>query len=547
MIEKILAISLLLISWAGSVLALPAFPGAEGFGATTIGGRGGAVYKVTTLNDSGPGSLRAAVEAWPRHYATNGYPGTYVWESEAAFTARLESTGHRMVVFEVSGIINLESALLINYPYVTIAGQTSPGGVLVTGHTTTINNHDIIIQHMRFRVGSQRIVYNTDVNGDKIFYDTPQYNFPPSGAGGTCIGNVTTEALGFPCAISGDDPELLDAFAIVGNGNNAVYPNDCYNVVIDHCSFGWGVDETFSTGYNARDITIQWSIFSEALSKAGHPKGEHSKGVLFWGEYSPDATTSFHHNYLAHNVDRNPLSNSVDAGTLLDAVNNVVYNWGGLAMGSNGAAKVNWVQNYTKAGPSAIGPIYGQNYEVTSATVAPFIYTYGNLGAGRTSQTDPQWAVGDFWRFTLQSEDYRSLTPWSAPAITTSTMSYTAANTILSLVGATAPVRDSVDARVVADFAAGTGRIINNITYPDDFPTFSTTAPPPDIDNDGMADSWEASTFGNLGQTAITDFDSDGYTDIEEYLHYLAGGSSPSTRTPISFRIPGGVQYGIVQ
>ena len=117
---------IVLAFWAETSIAVPAFPGAEGFGANTVGGRGGRVIKVTNLNDSGAGSLRAAVTA----------------------------SGPRIVVFEVSGIINLQSVLRINNPNITIAGQTSPGGILVTGNMTLIETSEVIVRHMRFRVGS---------------------------------------------------------------------------------------------------------------------------------------------------------------------------------------------------------------------------------------------------------------------------------------------------------------------------------------------------------------------------------------------------------
>lgn len=105
---------------------VPAFPGAEGAGALTPGGRGGKVYEITTLTDGGPGSLREALAA----------------------------SGPRMVVFRISGIITLTNRLPINQPFVTIAGQTAPGdGICIRGETTEINTHDVILRYLRFRRG----------------------------------------------------------------------------------------------------------------------------------------------------------------------------------------------------------------------------------------------------------------------------------------------------------------------------------------------------------------------------------------------------------
>lgn len=147
---------------------LPAFPGAEGFGAKSVGGRGGKVIKVTNLNDSGPGSFRKAVTA----------------------------SGKRIVVFDVSGIITLTSKLNITNPYITIAGETSPGGILVRGRPTKFNTHDVIVRHMRWRVG--------------------------------------------PGNASGKDLDQQDAVQIWGKWGGQF--NDAYNIIFDHNSFSWGVD-----------------------------------------------------------------------------------------------------------------------------------------------------------------------------------------------------------------------------------------------------------------------------------------------------------------
>jgi len=455
---------------------LPAFPGAEGFGAKAIGGRGGKVVKVTNLNDSGPGSFRAAVTSPHRHWVN---PDLYVYEPEEDFIQRLDDSGHRIVVFEVSGIINLESELNINTPYLTIAGETSPGGILVTGYQTSIINHDVIMRHMRFRVGSHRVA-------------------------------------------DGADPELLDSFDVLGRYWGGINAD---NIIIDHCSFGWGVDETVTFSGGVTNTTIQWSIIAEGLSHAGHPKGEHSKGLLISGKYQYPNTVSVHHNYIAHNRARNPMiASPADVDTRVDVVNNVVYNWyGGLAPTSAGAAKINWDNNYAKQGNES----NSYSYEVILGDINvepnPQLYVHGNVGSTRLSQSDPDWNVGFEWRNQPLDESWRRLTRWDTPKINTSEMTLSVANDILAQVGATAPIRDAVDSRVITDFAAKTGSIRDNVVFPDDFPTYANLTPPVDRDNDGMADLWETENELNVGvDDSALDKNGNGYTNIEEYLHHLS-------------------------
>ena len=117
---------------------IPAFPGAEGGGAQTAGGRGGKVIVVTSLADRGPGTFREACE----------------------------TGGARIVVFNVAGIIRLESPVSIRAPYITIAGQTAPGdGVCITGESFHIDTHDVIIRHMRFRRGAMDVAFRDDAVG----------------------------------------------------------------------------------------------------------------------------------------------------------------------------------------------------------------------------------------------------------------------------------------------------------------------------------------------------------------------------------------------
>ena len=214
--------------------SVPAFPGAEGYGAMTRGGRGGKVILVTNLNDSGPGSLREACE----------------------------TEGPRIVVFRVSGTITLERALRISNPYITIAGQTAPGdGICLKRYPLLINASEVIIRYIRVRLGDET-----------------------------------------------DD----DADAISGRYNK--------NIIIDHVSASWSVDETVSI-YYCENVTIQWCLISESMYDAGHVKGAHGYGGI-WGSNR----STYHHNLLAHHSSRNPRFASGCGYN--DYRNNVVYNWG---------------------------------------------------------------------------------------------------------------------------------------------------------------------------------------------------------------------------
>jgi pectate lyase len=287
---------------------------------------------------------------------------------------------------------------------------------------------------------------------------------------------------------------------------------------------GWGVDENFSTAYRLRNVTISNNLVHEGLMNAGHPKGQHSKGLFVWGKYSPNMTVSMHHNFLAHNYDRNPLINTGDGTLVVDAVNNVTYNfYGGYAMGTQeNGQKVNWVNNYVKRGPSSNASLY-EIYHEASGSVTPLIYAKGNIGTSRTSQTGSDWTVQSSWRPDLLSESYRSQTPWTAPAVTTTTMTTAYASQVVANAGATKPFRDSVDQKMASDYASGTGGYKQNARYPADFPTYQNLPAPTDSDNDGMADSWESTNGMNVGtDDSAGDKNGDGYTNIEAYLNFLA-------------------------
>ena len=236
----VLIVALLIAPAIVSAENPPIFPGAEGWGIGTPAGRGGTVYRVSNLNDSGTGSFRAAVEA----------------------------SGARVVIFEVSGHIALESDIIIDDPYLTIAGQTAPPpGVTIRDGYVSVETHDVLIQHLRFRTGDEREDFPWSPDGLRAQHSSS--------------GNV-------------------------------------YNVVFDHCSVSWAIDETLDV-IRADSVTVSNCIVSEGLVHSKHTKGPHSMGSLT----HDNTKLAFLRNLFAHNQNRNPKFGTASQAIF---VNNVVYN-----------------------------------------------------------------------------------------------------------------------------------------------------------------------------------------------------------------------------
>jgi hypothetical protein len=292
-------------------------------------------------------------------------------------------------------------------------------------------------------------------------------------------------------------------------------------VVLDHISASWAEDETISTWYGAHDVTISWSIISEALNRSRHRKATHSAGLLI-GDSSYHV--SVHHNLLAHNDFRNPL---ISEGGTHDVVNNVVYDWGVLPaeiVDADSNSFLNFVGNYFIPGPSTrrgpyeilLNPEYGSG--------RPLIYVQGNLGPHRPDSEADEWAlVGyGFGREGVAPATYRSSVRFAAPSITAQTAP-DALKQVLAAAGATAPRRDAVDRRVVMDVRNQTGRIIDSPQEVGGYPRLARGTPPVDSDHDGMPDPWERKMGLDPADPSDggRDADGDGYSNVEEYLHQL--------------------------
>lgn len=418
---------IVLALFAMRLMGAPAFPGAEGFGAQTPGGRGGAVLFVHNLNDAGPGSLRAA----------------------------LETKGPRIVVFRVAGIIDLKSTLVVSEPFVTIAGQSAPGGgICLRGADMRIETHDVIVRYLRVRTG--------DIAARE-----------------------------------------RDGLSIGGESRN---------VIIDHCSVSWGVDENLSPSGAIADVTVQWSIIAEGLNRSVHHKGAHGYGTLARAV----GGVTFHHNLWAHNQGRNPrLGDNYGKPPfpVFDVRNNVVYNAGGSNVVGD-ELTVNYVGNYFKPGPytrlnnGLFGP---------TEKAKPKFYVQGNVVEGMPDLT------ADARRLFARAVELLS-SPAPAPAVETQTAQQ-AYELVLARVGATLPKRDAVDTRVLADVRNGGGSIIDSQWEVGGWPVYEQARPPRDSDRDGIPDDWEVAHKLNPRNAAdgSKDRDGDGYTNLEEYLNSISG------------------------
>jgi pectate lyase len=357
-----------------------AFPGARGFGIRTPAGRGGRVLKVTNLHSQGPGSLRDALVA----------------------------KGPRVVVFEVGGVIDLQTKeLSIAEPFLTVAGQTapSPGITLIRG-SVVVRTHDVVLRHLRIRPG-----------------DAGRANR------------------------SGWEPEVT------------TFGPDAHDIVVDHCSLSWAVDENLSASgprydgprATSRNITFSNCIVAEGLYDSSHSKGPHSMGSLIHDNCTNVAIIG---NLYAHNNQRNPFFKANTTGVV---VNNVIYNPGRYAI------QLDWPASEWKGRPSPQNPrvsIVG-NVLLHGADTAEGLALVSRKGDAYLADNLAFDRAGNPAAITAGLIDIlperpvwpRGLHPLPASRVVDS---------VLRRAGARPKDRDDADKRVVQDVRDRKGRFINS-------------------------------------------------------------------------------------
>lgn len=432
--------------------------------------------------------------------ADDGTEGTLRWA--------LGKSGAKTIVFDVSGTIHLQSSLNISMGNVTIAGQTTPGdGICVADYPVAIKANNVIVRYMRFRLGNKNVFLN--------------------GADG------------------------WDAFGGM----------DHENIIVDHCSVSWSIDECLSVLGN-KNTTVQWCLVAQSLVNSGHSKGAHGYGGNWGG-----SGASFHHNLIAHHGSRTPRLGPRPTTQLderMDMRNNVIYNFGGNGCYGGEGMTVNIVNNYYKPGPGS--PTDKKGYRIAGIGIrtneyvekypayAPALHLWGkyfvtgNYNTKYSSVNNDNWTYGIINQidasgcdgtFTAETKDSIKLAEPMDFVATTTHSADVAYDRVLDYAGASLS-RDSFDELMVSDARNGaasyTGKGLSKgfVNSQDDnrpadaaddwsaWPTLNSAAAPVDTDGDGMPDEWEKSngldpSDPSDGKTIGTD----GYSNLENYLNSL--------------------------
>lgn len=431
----LVVLSLVCLDVAGQHCAI-AFPGAEGFGKFTTGGRGGKIVIVSSLADDGPRTLRKAVQM----------------------------KGPRIIVFSVSGNIELASPLTINAGDVTIAGQSAPGdGICIKNYPVAVSADNVIIRFLRFRLGDEK-------------------------------------------AFEGD--------AISANKRSD-------RVIIDHCSMSWATDECASF-YRNKNFTLQWCIISESLNHSVHQKGDHGYGGIWGGEGA-----SFHHNLLASHTSRLPRFSGSSttpnsAAELVDFRNNVIYNWMHNNTYGGEKGKYNVVGNFYKPGPATQKSRVNQLLDPSSPVGSFFVesnYLDGNNEVTLDNKKGVKTKYPDSV-FVDRPFDVEAIPDESAEDAFAAVLQFAGASLKRDQVDAR--IIHEVRTGISSSGKNGNG-IIDSQQDVGGWPSLNAAQSPTDNDHDGLPDNWELSRQLNPGDPsdACRKTIDKMYDNIEVYLNEL--------------------------
>jgi hypothetical protein len=322
----------------------------------------------------------------------------------------IETKTPRVCIFEVSGRIQLKSLIRIKYPYITIAGQTAPSpGIVLAGNGIRVQTHNVLIQHLQV------------LFGDKL---------PTSdraNIGGISIGSATT-----------------------------------HNVVVDHCSVAWALDENVGTWFNGtRDVTISNTIMAEGLDCSVHPDGCHSTGLMVGVD---SKRVSLSHNLIASNFDRNP---AIKPGATGEFINNLVYNWGPNSqwdlLNVTDTGKIgrpilfSVIGNFYKPGPKSYAK--GKSIHGAPPASGTRIYVNSNVGPGRTVDQGSDWAFAG-----IPEKPHRALGPPIPLSGVTPLKPSDTYNYVLKNAGSRPWERNVIDTRIIQEVKLNTGSIKDCVT-----------------------------------------------------------------------------------
>lgn len=388
-------------------------------------------------------------------------------DGPGSLRSALKAEGARTVLFRVSGTIRLESPLEIKNDSITIAGHSAPGdGICIKNYPLKVKANQVIIRYIRVRMG--------DLEG-----------------------------------VEGD----------------AISATRCKDIIIDHCTFSWGTDET-ATFYDNENFTLQWCLISESLNQSVHKKGSHGYGGIWGGKGA-----SFHHNLLVHHTSRNPRFcgaryHKQPEEERVDFWNNVIYNWQFNAAYGGEEGNHQMVNNYFKPGP-ATKDAKRRRFVAPSKPYGKF-YVSGNVVEGHTeiNENNRIGVVGD-----IPEEFLPSVPIW--PLQESISAASLALHEVVALAGASI-YRDELDQRIIREVEVGTSSygdgIIDSQSDVGGWPELKNIEPPFDADLDGMPDEWEISQGldkNNPSDQSKIYLDAH-YTNLEIYLNQIIENKIPN-------------------